>query len=210
MLGSTIDAGARRSRRAGRSRGACARLARGREGRARASVTNGTGAWPWERRARRAAARTRRWGIAERHAPGGELLRDDGGHLDFRRRCLKRVVCAGMAWVGGSTARTPLARRAFEKRDAFLLDAAENRDSAFLRDSLPMVRSADFFALKSSAAKKLTTSQGKSAVSATSFFVVDCKSFRFRDASFAAANAVRRRPETSQPFVTARMCRLCC
>ena len=89
MLGSTIDAGARRSGRAGRSRGACARLARGREGRARASVTNGTGAWPWERRARRAAARTRRWGIAERHAPGGELLRDDGGHLDFRLMCLK-------------------------------------------------------------------------------------------------------------------------
>ena len=58
-------------------------------------------AWSWERRPRRAAARTRRGGIAERHAPGGELLRDDGGHLDFRRRCLKRVVCAGMAWVGG-------------------------------------------------------------------------------------------------------------
>ena len=145
VLGSTIDAGARRSGRAGRSRGACARLARGREGRARASVTNGTGAWPWERRARRAAARTRRWGIAERHAPGGELLRDDGGHLDFRRRCLKRVVCAGMAWVGGSTARTPLARRAFEKRDALLLDAAENRDSAFLRDSFAYGSQRGFF-----------------------------------------------------------------
>jgi hypothetical protein len=28
-----------------------------------------------------------------RHVPGGELLRDDGGHLDFRLMCLKRVVC---------------------------------------------------------------------------------------------------------------------
>ena len=137
--GSAIGAGDRRRVERGRPGRAPRRAARGghavhaRDG----DKTRSDGTWGEPARGAGAPrAPPRR--IGERRVPGGELLRDDGGHLDFRLMCLKLLVCAGMA-RDETPPRALLLHRELKGRctNASHWRSEEMRDSAKQPDCLP-------------------------------------------------------------------------
>ena len=94
-----------------------------------------------DRLARAARPARGREGTAKWHAPGGELLRDDSSHLDFRLRCLK--LC-GVCWNGPGHACRGFFSNCCSKNARFLLADEKNEDFAKEQDCLPMPLSAIF------------------------------------------------------------------